>query len=310
MPVKDRREQMLRCLDALLAQDHPSYQILVLDNESSDGTGEACRKRAAGANVPLRVERIAGTLGAVRNRAAELAGTEFLAFTDSDCLPSPGWLRAGVAALRADPGLGVVCGKTLPQEPPTQGWPATIEVTSWTGRFEGCNLIFRTGALRDSGGFDGEVGHYWEDTAAGYALLRTGWRAAFAPEALVHHDVTYLGFWWHVGRARKNKHLGPVLERYPEIRRDLLIGGVFLHPRDPKLVAALAGAALALRRPGGLLLALPYVAERLRRWHDPKGLVQTVIYDTVSLASTLEATLPTLFGRSRGVATGGGCCQP
>src|SRR5919197_4377844 len=40
IPVKDRRERMLRCLDAVLAQDHPSYEVLVLDNGSTDGTAE------------------------------------------------------------------------------------------------------------------------------------------------------------------------------------------------------------------------------------------------------------------------------
>ena len=38
-------------------------------------------------------------------------------------------------------------------------------------RFESCNVIFRTAALRESGGFDEEIGHYWEDTAAGYAVM-------------------------------------------------------------------------------------------------------------------------------------------
>ena len=56
--VKDRRERMLRCLDALLAQDHPSYEILVADNGSSDGTPQACLQRAAQATVPVRVERV------------------------------------------------------------------------------------------------------------------------------------------------------------------------------------------------------------------------------------------------------------
>src|SRR4051794_12613762 len=200
---------MLRCLDALLAQDHPNYEILVLDNESSDGTPDACRERAAGANVPVRVVTMPGVLGEIRNRAAsELVESEFLAFTDSDCLPTPGWLSAGAAELRADTGLGVLAGKTLPEETPVQGWPATIEVTEWTGRFEGCNLIFRTKALRESDGFDEDVGHYWEDTAAGYALMRNGWRTGFAPDAVVHHDVTYPGFWWHVKRVGKNAHLG------------------------------------------------------------------------------------------------------
>src|SRR3954454_1331868 len=92
VPVKDRREQMLRCLDALLALDYPAFDVLIADNGSSDGTPEAFPERASGASVDVEVVAIDGPLGAVRNRAAAMARGEIIAFTDSDCLPQPGWL--------------------------------------------------------------------------------------------------------------------------------------------------------------------------------------------------------------------------
>ncbi|MDX6667220.1 MAG: hypothetical protein QOK04_600, partial [Solirubrobacteraceae bacterium] len=51
VPTKDRRERMLRCLDAVLAQDYPNYDVLVLDNRSSDGTREACIEHARASDV-------------------------------------------------------------------------------------------------------------------------------------------------------------------------------------------------------------------------------------------------------------------
>lgn len=292
VPVKDRRERMLRCLESLLGQDHPNYEVIVLDNESSDGTAEACAELAAGASVPVRVEVLPGTVGAMRNRAAELARGEFLAFTDSDCLADPAWLSTAVAAFQDSPRTGVVCGATLPLEPPTAGWPATIEVTGWTGHFESCNVIFRTVALRASRGFDEEVGHYWEDTAAGYAVLSDGWEARFAAQAVIRHDVTYPGFAWHLQRAMKHRNAGPVLARYPELARDLLWAGVFLSPRDAKLIAAGAGLLLTRRYPAALALSVPYVRERLlaRWWEDPKGLAQTVLYDAANVLGALRAS--------------------
>lgn len=299
VPVKDRREQMLRCLDALLAQDHPDYEILVLDNESTDGTAEAIRERAATASVPIRVQTIAGPVGYVRNQAGLLARGTFLAFTDSDCLPEPGWLSAASAALRADDRLGVVQGRTLPQVPPAAGWPATIQVDDFSGLFEGCNLTFRREAFVASDGFDEHVGHYWEDTVVGYALRRLGWTAGFAAEAVVRHDVTYPGFWWHVKRMQKHRNLAPVLARYPEMRKDLLIGGLFLAHRDVRFVALLLGAAVARRRPGlAVALTLPYVAfvidtapTPLAAVRDPKAFAQAVIYDGSRLVGLLRGGL-------------------
>lgn len=295
VPVKDRREQMLRCLDALLAQDHPDYEILICDNESSDGTGEACVERARGAGVRVRVERIPGILGFVRNEGARRANSEFVAFTDSDCLPDPGWLSAGVAPLRANPRLGIVQGRTLPEVPVDKGWPATIRVEEFSHFYEACNLVFRREALVNSAGFDERVGHFWEDTAAGFAVKRGGWEVTFEREALVYHDVTYPGFWWHVKRTLRHANLGPIVRDYPEIRRDALFCRVFLAERDARFLAALVGLALGRRHPGALLLTLPYLARHARRrdpWVMPrvKGHAQGVIYDSARLVAVARAS--------------------
>src|ERR1700738_879153 len=123
IPVKDRRESMLRCLEALIAQDFTGHEILVLDNESSDGTGEACRSRAAQANVPVHVERLSGAVGALRHAGARLAAAR-------------GWLSAGMTALERDPGLGVLQGRTLPGAGTGGPWPATLHVDEPSGHFE------------------------------------------------------------------------------------------------------------------------------------------------------------------------------
>ena len=296
VPVKDRRERMLRCLDALLAQDHPNYEILVIDNESTDGTAEACRAHAEGSGVPVRVEVLPGTVGAIRNRAARLARGELMAYTDSDCMPEPGWLSAGVAPFEGRPELGIVCGRTLPAEPIVQGWPATIEVEELTGRFESCNVLFRREAFCRTAGFDERIGHFWEDTAAGFAIKRLGWEVAYVPEALVYHDVTYPGFWWHIKRMQKNRNLAPVLAKYPEIRREALFMRLFLQERDARFVAAVAGLLLARRRPvAALLLALPYAVMVARQQDggefDPRAYAQAPIYDLARVTGLLRGGL-------------------
>jgi glycosyltransferase involved in cell wall biosynthesis len=275
VPVKDRRERMLRCLDALLAQDHPDYEILVLDNESSDGTAEACREHAAGSDVPVRVEVIAGSVGRVRNEGARLARAPIVAFTDSDCLPQPGWLSAGEKPF-SDPQVAIVTGRTLPEVEPDGAWPATIEITGPTPRYESCNVLFRRDAFVASAGFDEEVGHFYEDTAAGLAVLRGGWKTAYAHDAVVYHDVTYPGFVWHLKRAQRHQNLAGILRHYPELRTELLWGRVFLRPRDAFITAALLGVALAPIDRRALALAAPYAWMRRPAEAHPKHLVANV----------------------------------
>ncbi|MCA1656380.1 MAG: glycosyltransferase family 2 protein [Actinobacteria bacterium] len=289
VPVRDRRERMLACLDALLAQDHPSFEVLVLDNGSTDGTAQACRERAAGAAIPVRVEVVPGTLGHVRNRAAQLARGRFLAYTDSDCTPSPTWLSTGVRVLEADPGLGVVCGVTLPDETP-RAWARFVDVRELSWRFESCNIFFRTQALRGSEGFDEIVGDGWEDTAAGFAVLSHGWRAALAPGAVVHHDVTYPGYWWHLRREQRQGNLARVAGRYPELRRRLLFGRVFFSARSAACLAAFAGLSLGTRFPAARLLALPYAPFMLRRVR-PDRMAQVALYDLAVHVALIRGAL-------------------
>lgn len=288
IPVKDRREQMLRCLDAALALDYPDYEVLVADNCSTDGTPEACLERAKSSDIPLRVERFEGSLGEMRNRAVECASGEIVAFTDSDCLPQPGWLRAGVGRFLDDPRLGVVCGRTLPEES-IEGarWPATIQVEGWSGRYEGANLLFRREALLQTGGFDEVVGHFWEDTAAGVALKRAGWGATFEPDALVFHDVTFPGYRWHLKRAWKQSHVGPVLKQYPELRTELFWLRIFQRPRSALWLLFVVGIVLAPRTRAALLLTVPYLWLRFPRYPHPRAVgdfAELVAFDSVNVA--------------------------
>jgi glycosyltransferase involved in cell wall biosynthesis len=79
---------------------------LVIDNGSTDDLAAVI---AGLAFVRLGVEPTPGSYAA-RNAGLALARGEVLAFTDSDCVPQPGWIDAGVARLQTRPGCGLVAG--------------------------------------------------------------------------------------------------------------------------------------------------------------------------------------------------------
>lgn len=91
-------ERLDRCLHALTAQTMPAerYEIIVADNMSPVGLDAVERVIAGRARLLLATEKGAGP---ARNAGVAASSGHLLAFTDSDCVPEPQWLEAGIAAL-------------------------------------------------------------------------------------------------------------------------------------------------------------------------------------------------------------------
>jgi len=99
-------------LGALRAQtfDDP-FEVILVD---STPPGETMPADVAGLVAALRVVRAAGeTSCQLLNRAVDAASSEIVALLDGDCVPAPGWLRAGVVCLRAHPEAVAVSGRTV-----------------------------------------------------------------------------------------------------------------------------------------------------------------------------------------------------
>lgn len=279
--VKDRLEMMRECLDALAVQEGVDYEVVVIDNGSTDGTYEMLLDRAASFPVAMRVEPVGGPLGGARQVAVDLATAPIVAFTDSDCVPAPNWLARLVEPLAEDD-VDVVQGRTDPSVEPDGRWPKTIRVDSWTGRYETCNIAYRTSALREAGGFNRRAKMGGEDTTAGWRVQRLGRRHAYADDALVHHAVTYPGLRWHRRFARELAMWPSLVREFPELRNALLYKRFFLRERSAAFdVAALGIALVGMRKPAAALLLLPYARLLLPAWRadGARGAAEVVSYD-------------------------------
>ncbi len=108
IPVWNDRFGIEKCINAFDAQslDREMFEIIVVDNGSSDGTYEFLQTVST-----IRVERELKTGSyAARNKGIEVSSGEYLVFTDSDCIPSPEWLSELLKAVKSSKNIGIVAG--------------------------------------------------------------------------------------------------------------------------------------------------------------------------------------------------------
>jgi glycosyltransferase involved in cell wall biosynthesis len=120
VPTFNRPDALARCLAGLVEQDYPhqSFEVVVVDDGGTADLGRVVA--AAGERMQIRLLRKSNAgPGVARNHGVQHADGELIAFTDDDCRPDPGWLRAFAAGHveRPDALLGGLIWNALPDNP-------------------------------------------------------------------------------------------------------------------------------------------------------------------------------------------------
>lgn len=284
-----------RTVQAVMRQDLAAeLELIVVDNASTDRTAEVMAEAVQGATRPLTYARLATDRGPAggRNVGLDLAKGEFLAFTDSDCTPDPGWLRSAQAAFTS-PEIGVVQGRTEGAGTSPPFFSHFIETRRLDGSFSTSNVVYRRkaiGAMR----FDPTC-TYWEDVDLGWRVLGGGWKATFASDALIEHAAIPLTPRQWLLWPRRFANWPAKAARYPGFRRYLFLG-IWVDQMHFWFDVALIGIVLAPWRPISLLLAIPYavtfaINRGLRGRFPPAKLLAHVAWDAVAFGSLVAGSI-------------------
>lgn len=258
----DRAELVARLLRSLGDQTLPpgDLEVVVVDNGSSDGTSTVLERLAHDVHFRLRFVRHARNRGAAggRNTGWRVAAAPVVAFTDDDCVPEPGWLERGLAALEGAEPRTFAVGRTRP-DPDEEHWllrPFSRSMSVEEPRFfETCNIFYRREDLEVLGGFDERFGIGGEDTDLALRLLDDGGRVRWAPDAVVRHHVRPPSFRANLREARRWVDLPRVLRRHPGRRAELVHRRWFWKRAHPPTVVAIAAVAVAAGRRSPVPLA-------------------------------------------------------
>lgn len=113
IPVYNCSVYLEKCLHSVLSQSYQNIEVIVVNDGSTDDSGEVIKKYAdAYANI-LMIEQCNLGVSAARNKGIEMAGGEYLLFLDGDDYIGKDYVRSLVQAARANDSDLVICGCTL-----------------------------------------------------------------------------------------------------------------------------------------------------------------------------------------------------
>lgn len=196
-----------QCLDSLARQDYRDFEVILVDDGSTDESVALVRDRYPDVR-PVVLENNSGFASAVNQGIATARGT-YVVLLNNDTVAEPGWLRALVRlADESSSDVGAIASKMLRMEDPNRVDDAG-DALSWTGDaqksgheqpasefverrevFSVCAgaALYRRSFLEEMGGFDERFFAYLEDIDLGLRGRLLGYRYLFEPDARILHQ--------------------------------------------------------------------------------------------------------------------------
>jgi GT2 family glycosyltransferase len=201
----NRKELLRACLASVARQKNVTFETIVVDNGSADGSAEL-----AESEFGARVIRNPDNRGfcAANNQGIAAARGSFIALLNNDAEAEPDWLAELYRACSRGPEYGMAASKVLVWEDPRRIdkaghliFPDGQNRGRGAGAFDkgqfdreeevlwpdGCAAMYRKEMLDEIGGFDEDFFAYGDDAELGLRARIAGWRCWYTPRAVVRH---------------------------------------------------------------------------------------------------------------------------
>jgi GT2 family glycosyltransferase len=197
-----------RCLSALSNQTQRDFEVILVDNHSTDGSVDGLEGQRS--NLRLIVERLDSNLGfaPANNIGARLARGKWLALLNADAFPEPNWLENLLRAAEGNPQYAAFASRQIQFHAPhlldgagdiyhvsglawRDGYrlPAETRASEQREVFSPCAAaaLYSREEFLKAGGFDEDYFSYFEDVDLGFRIRLGGGKCLYVPGAVVGH---------------------------------------------------------------------------------------------------------------------------
>lgn len=208
--VKNSEGLIKKALEGVISQDfpHDKMELIVVDGNSRDKTIQVLKEILVNTDLKFRILYENSGLGPARQMVVDEAAGKYIVWVDADVILSKSYILNQVAFMNANPEVGIVAGKYDVYV--GQGIVADLESiiystdseygergSSKVGYLPGAEgAIYRTQAIRETGGFDLNIKGAAEDTEVAYRIHQSGWDIAKTDQLFAESTrPTWLSLW-------------------------------------------------------------------------------------------------------------------
>ena len=253
------------CLESLQAQTYTHFEVILVDNGSTDGSGDLVRQRYPWVKLVTLPDNVGFASG--NNIGFEHASGAYIVTLNNDTKVDRNWLQELVWAADSNPAVGMVASRVVSfAEPDTidslgmllcrDGMSrgayrlqrfSTLPLGSIEDIFfpSACAALYKRTMLEQIGFFDDDFFAYCEDTDLGIRGRLAGWEAVVATKAITHHKYSQSGGTFSPFKLYlvERNHYWMVFKNFPLQRMVLLPYYTFLrYATQTKVVVSSHGA--------------------------------------------------------------------
>ena len=189
----NRIDKLREALTELQKQYFQDFEVIVVDNNSHDGSPQLIEKEF----TEVKLIKLPHNIGiAARNRGIEISRGEFIVLMDDDAVLENDWIENALKHFNKEPSLGILASKVLNYySGKIWGWVYGVDVNTYADKqfeaftFVGCAAAIRKSALEKAGLFSEELFIYWDEDDLSIRIIDSGYTIWYCPDLIAYHKI-------------------------------------------------------------------------------------------------------------------------